>query len=270
MRDLWPTWLAWRFATGSGADGHKLALHLQKYGASGFDSYPGPRPGDEHLRAGERSATAMVRLGLNLIPVWQLPAYLCRVSPLPMALYVRGNPDLIARRPAVSIIGARQASAMGCRWAHNLARNQARNGRMVVSGGALGVDSAAHRGSLAAGAPTLAYIGTAIDRIYPAANADLFAAMLETDGALVSEHPPGAVTFKSAHAMRNRFIAAHGDCLVLAEAALKSGTLSTVTYASRLSTPVWVAPEHVGGERSGLGPLVASGRAQLLGEGSQL
>ena len=261
MVEPWAAWLAWRAA--AGARQHVLAVHLYEYGESGLSHAPTPQPGEAHLRAGKLAAAALRRLRLILVPVWQFPKHLLRVRPLPCALFVRGDPTLLHRRPAIAIIGARRAGPGGCRWAHRLAQRHAAAGALVVSGGALGIDSAAHAGALAAGAPTLAYMGTAIDRIYPPSNADLFASILQANGALASEHPPFATTFKSGHAQRNRFIAAHGERLVVVEAAQASGTLSTVTYADQLGTPVWVAPGDVGGERSGLEQLLAEGRARV-------
>jgi len=133
----------------------------------------------------------------------------------------------------------------------------------VVSGGARGIDGAAHRGALAAGAPTLAYLGVAVDRIYPSRHRPLFARILRDGGALVSEHPPRATTRKWAHADRNRFIAAQSRRIYVAEADEGSGSLGTTDWANRLGVEVLVSPPGVAEKRAGLDALVAAGRARF-------
>jgi len=164
----------------------------------------------------------------------------------------------------VAIVGARQAAASARTWAEGLARHVAGHGALVVSGGAYGIDAAAHAGALASDGRTVAYLGTAADRIYPRVHAGLFARILEQGGALVAEHPPGASTFKSAHALRNRFIAGHASHVVIAEAALESGSLGTAAYARKLGRRIWVPPTTVGGERAGIERLLRDGVAEVL------
>ena len=128
----------------------------------------------------------------------------------------------------------------------------ATNGETVVSGGAYGVDAAAHRGALAAGGPTVVCMGTAIDRVYPAAHRALFTTILERGGVLLSEFPPGANIGAWGHARRNRLIAALSERLLLAEAAKGSDSLQTAQWAARFQRRVLVPVPEVGGVREGL------------------
>lgn len=263
----WVEFLA--LCAAAGAKKPLLAAFLRAHGwpLRATAELPTPAPTAAHWHLAERQAAALTALGLHLVPIFELPDHLAQARPMPPALFVRGNPELLAMRSATAIVGARKAGPKGCAWAQQLAHSLAKRGHLVVSGGAMGVDGAAHRGSLTGGGTTVVYMGTAIDRIYPAFHAALFSTVLQRGGALVSEHPPFAVTFKGDHAKRNRFIAAHSEQLVVVEAALASGTMGAVTFARRLGRRVLVAPREVGGERSGLEDLIARGWAHLYPEG---
>lgn len=251
--------LALRAAAGSRQ--HALACALQAEGLDRVSRTGLFAPTDAHRALAARQMTALTRLDLTLVPIWLLPQPLREVTPLPVALFVRGDARLLYQRPAVALVGARRAGAAGVAWAQAQAEALSVAGTLVVSGGALGIDTAAHEGALCTGKPTLAYMGTAIDCIYPRSNADLFARMLMAGGALVSEHPPYARTFKGHHALRNRLIAAHAQALLVVEAAPASGTLSAVGFARRLHRPVFVAPALVGGERGAIDDLLRRGWA---------
>ena len=118
------------------------------------------------------------------------PQRLAEIADPPPLLVVRGQVELLDR-PALAVVGARNASANGRMFAHNLARELAEAGLLVVSGLARGIDTAAHGGALAAGAPTLAVIASGVDVAYPSDNALLMERIAET-GAVVSERPRGA------------------------------------------------------------------------------
>lgn len=200
---------------------------------------------------------------IQLVPVFSLPRLFWACRPALLALFVRGDARLLSRR-AVGIVGARACSPSAALWARRTGERLTEQGVLVVSGGALGIDAAAHQGALAAGGPTLAYLGVAADRVYPRCNRRLFADILETGGALVSELPPMSEGFAGSHALRNRLIAAHSRHLLVAEADEGSGSLSTAAYARTLGTPVWVAPRSAGGRRAGLEILSRNGGAQTL------
>ncbi len=239
-----------------------LLAHPEPLAVCELDAF---RPSAAAWQRAYRQLAAIESLGISPVPVWQLPPLLLRCRPLPVALFVRGDPSLL-NAAAVSIVGARAASVAPLQWAERKARDAASAGFLVVSGGARGIDSAAHRGALAADGKTVAYLGVPADVTYPAANRRLFSRILEHGGALVSEHPPGSHTFASSHAMRNRFIAAHATRLFVAEAGERSGSLGTAAFAVSLGVPIWVPPADVGGERTGLLALLAAGHGRILFE----
>jgi DNA protecting protein DprA len=215
------------------------------------------RPPDGAIVA--RVRFVMRASGLRAVPVWQWPGPLLRTRPLAPALFVRGNVDLLGA-DAIAVVGARDAHATAEAWAASIAAAHARQGLLIVSGGARGIDAAAHRGALDAGGRTLAYLGVSADRVYPSHNRRLFLRVLQSGGALVSEYLPLEATFSSGHAMRNRFIAAHASCVFIAEADTESGSLGTADAARRFGVPVVVSPPHIGVRRSGLESLI-DGRA---------
>ena len=161
----------------------------------------------------------------------------------PFALWCRG--DLPGGRPSVALVGSRASTGYGERLAFDLAHGLAARGVLVVSGGAYGIDAAAHRGAIAAGGPTLVVLAGGVDRGYPAGNVRLFEEAIATGGAVVSEMPPGALPMKSRFLQRNRLIAAMTAATVVVEAAWRSGALSTAHHAADLMRPVGAVPGPV-------------------------
>ncbi|WP_234988064.1 DNA-processing protein DprA [Demequina sp. NBRC 110056] len=168
----------------------------------------------------------------------------------PFALWARGDGDLRALGTAsVAIVGARASTAYGDHVAATIAGDVAMAGRAVVSGGAYGIDAAAHRGALAAGGTTVAVMAGGVDRPYPAGNADLLDRVMRS-GLLVSESPPGWAPHRSRFLSRNRLIACAGVTVVV-EAAHRSGALSTAAHAQAMVRPVAAVP----------GPVTSAGSA---------
>ena len=164
----------------------------------------------------------------------------------PFCLWVRGEPDLgavLAR--SVAVVGSRAATSYGERVAFDLADGLTAEGLCVVSGGAYGIDAAAHRGAVARGGRTLVVLAGGVDRAYPAGNARLLDTVVGAGGALVSEVPPGSLPTKSRFLQRNRLIAAAGQATVVVEAAWRSGAMSTAHHAARLLRPVGAVPGPV-------------------------
>ncbi|MDC4232959.1 DNA-processing protein DprA [Actinomyces sp. B33] len=157
----------------------------------------------------------------------------------PAALWVRGR---IPRRPSVSIVGARAATQAGIRTARDLAFELSDRGRVVVSGGAFGIDIAAHRGALDAGAPTVAVMAGGLANPYPKAHVDDFTRIVDSGGALVSEVPPSWRPAAWRFLGRNRVIAAWGAGTVVVEAGERSGALATARRALDLGRPVGAVP----------------------------
>lgn len=163
----------------------------------------------------------------------------------PFGLWVRGEGNLAElTRSAVSVVGARAATAYGERVAGEVALQASNKGYTVVSGGAYGIDAAAHRGALAAARPTLAVLAGGVDRLYPSGNSQLLRRILQT-GAVVSEAAPGCVPSKTRFLVRNRLIAAVSSGTVVVEAALRSGSLNTARWAQDLGRHVMGVPGPV-------------------------
>jgi DNA processing protein len=163
----------------------------------------------------------------------------------PLLLWVAGRDGLegVTRR-SVALVGARACTPYGETVTADLAAGLADRGWTVVSGGAFGIDAAAHRGALAVGAPTVAVLACGIDLAYPTAHTNLLAAV-RGSGAVVSELPPGARPTRTRFLERNRVIAALTRGTVVVEAAIRSGARNTAGHADRLSRAVMAVPGPV-------------------------
>ncbi|WP_415951468.1 DNA-processing protein DprA [Streptomyces sp. KLOTTS4A1] len=180
----------------------------------------------------------------------------------PVGLWVRGRPSLrIWALRSVSVVGSRACTAYGAHMAQTLAADLAARGWIVVSGGAYGIDAAAHRGALCEGGATIAVLACGVDHVYPSGHRQLFARIGE-QGLLVGELPPGSHPTRFRFIQRNRVIAALTRGTVAVEAALRSGALITVRRAQALGRHTMGVP---GPATSGL----SAGVHQLLrGEGT--
>jgi DNA processing protein len=161
---------------------------------------------------------------------------------------------------AVTIVGSRRASAYALRVATQLGRDLALAGFTVVSGLALGIDAAAHRGALAAGGAPVAVLANGPDVVYPPVHRELYE-QVGARGALISEYPPGTQARKHQFPDRDRIMAALGKAVVIVEAALPSGSLITADAAGKLGREVGAVPGQVGARN-------AEGTNQLLREGA--
>ncbi|WP_213454556.1 DNA-processing protein DprA [Rhizomonospora bruguierae] len=163
----------------------------------------------------------------------------------PLCLWVRGGwPVAEALERSVAVVGSRAATPYGAHIASDLAYGLADRGWTVVSGGAFGVDAAAHRGALAAGGRTVAILACGIDRSYPVGNAALLDRIAET-GLVISEWPPGAAPHRHRFLIRNRVIAAATAGTVVVEASERSGALHTLRRAARIGRPAMLVPGPV-------------------------
>jgi DNA processing protein len=192
--------------------------------------------------------TAMARLrqaGARAVPLLSpaYPARLARLSDPAALLWVRGDVDALAAC-SVAIVGSRAATAYGLHTARALARGLARAGVVVVSGLALGIDAAAHRGALEAGGRTLAVLACGPDLVYPARHRGL-AARIERQGAVVGELPPGTRPMPAFFPLRNRLISAMASAVVIVEARERSGSLITARHAADQSVDVFAVPGPV-------------------------
>lgn len=156
-------------------------------------------------------------------------------SAAPLALWVRGDTDLrLGVLRSLALVGSRAATGYGLHVASELASGLADRGWSVVSGGAYGIDAAAHRGALAAGGLTVAVLACGIDMAYPRGHEALLT-RIAGEGLVVSELPPGCHPTKGRFLDRNRLIAALCRGTVVVEAALRSGALNTAAWARRLN-----------------------------------
>ncbi len=142
---------------------------------------------------------------------------------------------------AVAVVGTRHADPEGLAFARRLGSELAAAGCTVISGGALGIDAAAHRGALEGGGSTVAVLATGFDPPYPKAHRALFREIAEC-GALVSEQPDGTPPLPWSFLARNRLIAALGQSVVVVQAPLRSGALSTAATGLKLNKPVFSVP----------------------------
>ena len=171
------------------------------------------------------------------------PPLLLQTADPPLLLYVQG---LLAHlsAPAVAMVGSRHPTAQGADNARSLASELGAQGWVVVSGLAQGIDAAAHEGALAAGAPTVAVMGSGPDSIYPARHRAL-AQRIAAQGALVTEFAPGMPPLPEHFPMRNRIIAGLTRGTLVVEAALRSGSLITARLANEAGRDVWAIPGSI-------------------------
>lgn len=166
-------------------------------------------------------------------------------SRAPLALWVRGEANLrLLLVRSVSIVGARSATSYGEMLARSVASALADRGWLVVSGGAFGIDAAAHRGALDAGGASACILAGGVDNAYPRSHEPLLTRMVGS-GALISEAAPGAAALRQRFLLRNRLIAALTRGTVVVEAASRSGSRTTAREASSLLRPVMAFPGPV-------------------------
>jgi DNA processing protein len=184
---------------------------------------------------------------------------------VPFGLWLRGPGHLAAMvERAAAVVGSRAATAYGSVVASELAAELAERGVTVISGGAYGIDAAAHRGALAADGPTIAVVANGVDVSYPAGNGSLFDA-LGKDRLLVAELPPGAHPTRVRFLARNRLIAALALGTVVVEAALRSGARNTASWAIECHRQLMAVPGPVHSTMSAAPHLmIRNGQATLV------
>ncbi len=167
---------------------------------------------------------------------------LARAPSVPKLVYVRGNPQLLRTKPSVAIVGTRKPSQTGLKRAYDYAHALASKGCLVISGGAMGIDYAAHRGALAAGGETLVVLGDPVSETgdeRPKRIRDLEPAEKVTT---LTTYGPGTKIGKTLFVARNQYIAALADAVIIIEGTLNSGTLHTARYAQKIGIPIWAVP----------------------------
>lgn len=189
------------------------------------------------------------------------PKNLLEIADPPTVLYVRGNPALLQKR-GLAMVGSRNATPQGVQTAESFARSLAGKNLVIISGLALGIDAAAHRGALAVDGATIAVIGTGADRLYPARNRELALTIAE-HGAIISEFPLGTPVTPANFPRRNRIISGLSCGVLVVEAAPESGSLITARLAGEQGREVFAIPGSIHSP-------VARGCHKLIRQGAKL
>ena len=224
----------------------------------------------DHNRAALQPRTGAVTVPISvktptriLLNEGGFPAELASMpQPVKALWYVGRLPT--ARDRGLAIVGARAASVPKCRLAHELATAAARQGFAIVSGGALGIDAAAHRGAIDAGGTTYAVLGCGVDVVYPDRHGKLYADIAAA-GALLSEYEPGTQPRRGNFPARNRIIAGMAQTIVIVEAGYASGALITARVAAKLGRRVLAVPGSPGTDE-----LIATGAARPIADAEAL
>ncbi|WAW11075.1 DNA-processing protein DprA [Oxalobacter vibrioformis] len=189
------------------------------------------------------------------------PPALLEIPDPPVMLYVKGRIELLFK-PAIAIVGSRNASRQGCRDAEKFAETLGHAGWTIISGMALGIDAAAHAGGLASPASTIAVIGTGADIIYPSRN-QVLARRIAQEGCMISEYPLGMAALASNFPRRNRIISGLSRGVLVVEAAARSGSLITAHVAAEQGRDVFAIPGSIHSPLS-------RGCHQLIRQGAKL
>jgi DNA processing protein len=220
----------------------------------------------QNLRVDVReSYNAIQQCGGELLipedPRW--PALLNDLEVPPIALIVKGDTSIL-KSESLAIVGTRNPTPYGVRNAQEFAAGFVDRGWAIVSGGAYGIDSAAHKGALIAEGSTIAVTASGLDSTYPAGNQRLFDEIVE-NGAIITEYLPGVIARPHRFLVRNRLIAALSRGTVVIEAAFRSGSLRTARDASELLRPVMAIPGPINAPTSeGCHRLIGERSAELV------
>lgn len=229
---------------------------------------------DEALFAARKEMEKIERHGIRTLSLTDedYPARMRDIDRAPVTLYVLGQADMNAER-MISVVGTRHATSYGVRYVGSLIADLKSYfpGLTVVSGLALGIDSAAHVASIEQGLPTIAVVAHGLNTIYPARNRDLARRIISSGGAIISEYPFGTAPYRSRFLERNRIVATMTDAVLVAESAEKGGAMSTAAVASSYGREVLALPGRVGDEMSaGCNRLIRSQKALMAGSAAEI
>ena len=206
----------------------------------------------------------MEDLGIRILCVddTEYPASLKEIHSPPPFLFVRGRMPPLHK--ALGVVGTRGISEYGRMATVRLVSGLAQSGFCIVSGLALGVDACAHVATLREKAPTIAVLGSGVDRFFPSENHFLGEKILEQGGAIVSEYPLGTPALSHHFPERNRIISGLSRGVLVVEGGLKSGALITARYALEQGREVFAVPSPIHRENSGTNHLIRRGEAKLV------
>jgi DNA processing protein len=186
----------------------------------------------------------------------------------PKRIHILGDPSVLTQ-PALAVVGARKATPYGLKAARHFARLAALHGLVIVSGGAIGCDQAAHQGALEGGGKTVVVLGCGADIIYPTQARDLFSQILTQGGAIISEAPWGTQPSRWAFRHRNRLIAGLAQATLITEAGVPSGTFSTADATLAQGKDVLAIPGSIFTQESkGANRLIVQGAYPVVDDQS--
>ncbi len=222
---------------------------------------------DKNMRKADKEILEATRLGIDIIGFGspEYPEILMEISDPPLVLYVRGDASVLRNRNAFCIVGTRRGTVYGMSAALGVSEQLARCGMVIVSGVAMGIDTAAHRGALRGGGKTIGIMGCGLDVEYPTENGDVRKAIIE-NGALISEFPLGTPPLPGNFPIRNRLLSAFSLGVAVMEAGERSGALITAKYAAEQGRDVFALPGNISSPMSaGTNALIQDGAALLTG-----
>lgn len=193
----------------------------------------------------------------------EYPEDLRKIYDPPKQLYCLGNTELLQVNNKIAIIGCRDYSEYGKNIAKKFAYMLSKKGIVIVSGGARGIDSFAHQGSIIAKSGTIAVLGNGIDYVYPPENKRLEEEIIRNNGLLLSEYPNGTKPSKYTFPARNRIISALSRGILVVEAKHKSGTLITVDFGLEQGKNIYAIPGNIDS-------LNATGTNELIKQGAKI
>ena len=191
------------------------------------------------------------------------PKKLLSIKEYPESLYCRGNTELLKKNKIVAIVGSRNCSEYGRKYARLFAKNLAKENVCVISGLATGIDSAAHDGAIGEDGKTIAVLGGGLNHVYPASNLWLFNKIKENGGLIISEHEDDVETQISGFPKRNRIITGIADAVLVIEACPRSGSKVSAEYAFRQGKKVYCIPMNLDNKNS-------AGIIELIDKGAKI
>ena len=181
----------------------------------------------------------------------------------PIGLFYKGNFEIINNK-SIAIVGTRKSSSEGNMISTEIAFDLARSGLNIISGGAIGIDNAAHQGALIANGVTISIQAAGLNKLYPSKNNETFNKIIKT-GIMISEYPPNRISSKINFLHRNRLIAALSIGTIVIEAGKVSGALSTARYATKLNRILMAIPGSILSKSSiGTNDLIRNREAELI------
>lgn len=220
---------------------------------------------DAALRRAEQELLFIDRNGIDVLFLTdaRYPKKLKNCDDAPILLYSKGNADLNTPK-IISIVGTRNATEYGRQLCHQLIEELQQYNVLIVSGLALGIDTAAHRTSLKFNIPTIGVLGHGFDTMYPAQNRAL-ADKMQLNGGVLTEYPSGTIPNRTNFPERNRIVAGIADATVVVEASIKGGALITAEIANSYNRDVFAFPGRINDEFSeGCNFLIRNNKASLL------